>query len=311
MVGDLGIELKFTYRESEALTEWSSGKSERVIAMAFAATSVLRDQKPMTLRSLHYRMVGCGISDDTSDPHYDRLCRVMTSLRECLVVPFHWMTDNLRVDIKKPTFDSPEDAVPSFCAWFNMNYWNRFNHHVHVIVEKDAMTGVLRQVTDEWDVTLSPIRGYASVTYAAQIAKQWEAITKPIFVYYLGDYDPSGFDIERDMKEKLYRYSRKDVEWTRLGVVKADFEEFGLRKLSTKVTDKKAAKFIAEHGPDCAEIDAIPPNDIRKRLREAIVKHIPPGGWEQCQKEEAEMIDRLEGYLRNMPKMAPYSNEQN
>ena len=51
--------------------------------------------------------------------------------------------------------------------------------YVEVIVEKDALTGVIEPVTREYDVTLTKIRGNCSETGIYKIAEIWKAIRKP------------------------------------------------------------------------------------------------------------------------------------
>src|SRR5262249_42927249 len=158
--------------------------------------------------------------------------------------------------------------------------------HVEVFVEKDAVAGTIQPVTHEFDVALRVCRGYASVSFAGEIADEWTQIDKPIFAYYCGDFDPSGFDIDRDLREKLERYSHRYHEqdtacadesnfvWQRLGVVADDFGEFGLIELPVKRKDKRAAGFVRRHGERCAEIDALPPSELRRRVEAAIRGHI-------------------------------------
>ena len=58
------------------------------------------------------------------------------------------------------------------------------------------MAGTLGPVTREYDDSLSPIRGYSSLSFAHEIASTWSSIEKPIFCYFLGDFDASGFDLK-------------------------------------------------------------------------------------------------------------------
>src|SRR5262249_44007178 len=105
-------------------------------------------------------------------------------------------------------------------------------------------------------------------------------VSKPIFGYYLGDHDPSGCDLERDLKDKVRRYSRREITWERLGVIATDFAEHNLVRLPIKPKDKRAPAFIAAHGPACAEVDALPATELRRRVREAIGRHIDQDRWE-------------------------------
>ena len=104
--------------------------------------------------------------------------------------------------------------------------------------------------------------------------------------YYLGDFDPSGLDLERDIREKLKRYAGRDFEWTRLAVTPADFKTFNLFPLQVKERDARTKQFLQRGYRECAELDAIPAERLRERLEQAILAHIPAGEWERLQRVE-------------------------
>jgi hypothetical protein len=177
-----------------------------------------------------------------------------------------------------------------------------------VFVEKDAVAGAVQPVTEENDVRLHVCRGYASVSIAGEIAQLWRRVRKPIFACYLGDFDPSGFDIERDLCEKLVRYSGRErclgnnppgldaFNWTRLAVVEDDFDDHDLIRLPVKTKDKRAAGFIRDFGRDCAEVDALPPTELRRRVEAAVNEHIDVERWNrliEVERLEQETLDTM------------------
>jgi hypothetical protein len=111
----------------------------------------------------------------------------------------------------------------------------------------------------------------------------------------LGDHDPSGLDLERDLREKLERYClRSEVgecrfRWQRLAVVPEDFDAYDLFPLAPKATDTRTRQFHSLGFSQCAELDAIPARDLRDRLEQVILHHIPADEWERLQR-----IERLE-----------------
>jgi len=239
----------------------------------------------MTLRQLYYRLVSCGALRN-KQAEYQRLGVLMTRLREAGDIPRTWIVDHVRTRLKPSSWSGLADFADSVRDCYRKNYWSRLPHHVEVFVEKDAIAGTVQPVTAANDVALQVCRGYSSVSFAGENADQWSRITKPIFAYYLGDFDPSGFDLERDLREKLERYSGRSCEtdpddasednfiWQRLGVTVEDFDEHDLIRLPVKTTDNRAAGFIKQYGTDCAEIDAIAPSELRRRVEEAIDSHI-------------------------------------
>jgi hypothetical protein len=278
-------------------TLMAAGLRAKNLPLAFVAAQIALDEHPITLRGLLYRVVSAGWLPSTDREHYTRLGRVMTVLREAGCVPFSWIVDNVRATDKPSSWSGLEDFAETVKRAYRKDFWASMPDYVHVIVEKDAIAGVLAPTTREYDVALSPIRGYVSLSFAHGIAETWNRIKKPIYCYYLGDYDASGFDLERDIKAKLTRYCHCPFSWIRLAVNQDDLKAFGLIALRAKSTDTRYCRFVREHGSDCAELDALPATELRRRVEEAITRrHINWEEWERLRKVERlerESIDRL------------------
>jgi hypothetical protein len=260
-----------------------TGLRRKNLPLACVATEIALREQPLTLRGLMYRVVSVGWLPSTDREHYNRLGRILTTLREAGVVPFSWIVDNVRSTIKPSSWSGLGDFVGTVQQAYRKDFWAQLPEYVHVFVEKDAIAGVLAPVTQEYDVSLSPIRGYVSLSFAHEIAETWRRIEKPIHAYYLGDFDPSGFDLERDLREKLARYGDRPFAWKRLAVNADDFGAFDLIPLRPKALDKRARAFIKDYGTRCAELDALPATELRQRVRDAIGGHIPRDRWEQLQ----------------------------
>lgn len=278
-----------------------SGLRARSWPLALVATQIAVHEEPLTLRGLMYRVVSAGFLPSTDREHYCRLGRIMTTLRESGAVPFGWIVDNVRSTIKPSSWAGLGDFVATVQRAYRKDFWAGLPEYVHVIVEKDAIAGTLAPVTRHYDVALSPIRGYVSLSFAHEIADVWNRVQKPIFAYYLGDFDASGFDLERDLREKLERYCTRAFAWNRLAVNQPDFADFDLIPLKPKQTDRRYKAFVRQHGSDCAELDAIPPSELRRRVEESIKRHIPEEQWAQLQEiEKAEkesfgkVLDKLQ-----------------
>jgi len=256
------------------------------LPLACVAAEIIAEEQPVTLRGLFYRVVSAGWLPSTDNMHYTRLGRVMNTLREDGVVPFSWIVDNVRSTIKPSSWAGLGDFVETVQDAYRKDFWEALPAYVHVFCEKDAVSGIIAPATREFDVPLSPIRGYCSLSFAHEIASLWNRIAKPIHAYYLGDFDPSGFDLERDLKEKLTRYCQRPFAWKRLGVLTADFSVYDLIPLPPKKSDCRYRAFVREHGSRCAELDALPATELRRRVRAAIQAHIPAKQWKRLQRIE-------------------------
>ena len=254
------------------------------------ALDVLQAEQPCTLRQLYYRLISRGALPNKQSA-YAALGRLMTRARERGMFSKRWIVDHTRATLKPSSWSGLNDFGDTVRNVYRKDFWASLDHHIEVFVEKDAIAGTIQPVTHEYDVALRVCRGYSSVSFAGEIADEWRDIQKPIHAFYLGDYDPSGFDIERDLREKLARYSGRtcsvdgddpgcdEFAWSRLGVVASDFNEFDLIRLPIKVSDCRTNGFRAEHGDHGAEVDAIPPTELRRRVTEAIDSHIDVDRW--------------------------------
>jgi hypothetical protein len=283
------------------------------------AVEVLEDERPMTLRALYYRLISAGDLENRQQ-EYHRLKNLMTRLREAGHVPRTWIVDHLRCTLKPSSWTGLADFGDSVRDCYRRDFWSSMGAHVEIFVEKDAIAGTIQPVTERYDVALRVCRGYSSISFAGEIADLWARIKKPVHAYYLGDFDPSGFDLERDLREKLQRYSKRfdyfllydrdgscrpadppakqdHTYWHRLAVKAEDFAEFDLVCLPVKKTDRRAAGFIEAHGNACAELDALPPTELRRRVEEAIESHIDRARWERLRLVEQAERQTLAGVV--------------
>ena len=73
-------------------------------------------------------------------------------------------------------------------------------------IEKEALIGVIEGVCTELQVPYFACKGYTSQSEmweAAQRLKRHEKAGKNTVIIHLGDHDPSGLDMTRDIQERL------------------------------------------------------------------------------------------------------------
>jgi hypothetical protein len=149
--------------------------------------------------------------------------------------------------------------------------WQSQEAYVEIWLEKDALSGVLFQETAKWDVPLMVTRGYPSLTFLHGAAEEIACEEKPAFIYYFGDYDPSGLDITRAVEHGLREFAPEaDITFERVAVSREQIERWKLPSRPTKKTDSRAKRFKGES----TEVDAIPPARLRELARECIERHV-------------------------------------
>lgn len=235
-------------------------------------------EHPVTLRGVYYRVVSAGAVDKT-EAGYRLIGRQLLKLRRSGAVPYSWITDGTRWITKPETHDSVEQMLADAAASYRRALWHDQPVDIHIFAEKDAVSGVLMPVIDEWDVPLGVLRGYSSESFAHSVAEALAGSLRrgkeEVYVYQLGDHDPSGLDAWRAFTTTVRGFLEglaPFVIFERIAVTEAQIVELALPTRPTKRSDTRAASFTGES----VEVDAIPPSYLRGLLSAAIEQHIDP-----------------------------------
>ncbi len=258
-----------------------------------SARRTLQAEQPMTVRQCFYRLVSNRtLSNSRAD--YCKLSRVLTKARELGEVPFDWIVDRSRPTYSVNAFDELADGLRALRDQYRRDYWQDQPYHVEVWCEKDAVVGSIQPVTDKLGVAIHVCRGFTSTTRAHEIAERFLRVAKPIYVFYLGDHDPSGREIEHD----ICRRAQGDPPsvWftlTRLAIHERDIGDFRLPPLRVKESDSRAARFKHLYGTGCVELDALPPEELRRRVASAIEQLIDRDVWQRALRVEAAEMESI------------------
>ena len=188
-------------------------------------------------------------------------------------IPFGWIADSTRWMRKPRSYDSMEEALRGTVQCYRQDRWSNQDAYVEVWCEKEAMAGVLYEITEPWDVPLMVTRGYPSLSFLYEAAQSVLAKGKPAWVYYLGDHDPTGLDITRAVEEGLREFAPgADIGFERLAVTHEQIELWDLPTRPTKVKGNAHAKYW--RGGDSVELDAIPVEQLRELLTLAVERHV-------------------------------------
>ena len=229
----------------------------------------------LTLRALHYQLVGRKMTNDIQ--HYKRVVTAMIDARWDGRIDFEQFsdldremvgeTDNLIVDLD----DKVSEAKIQVNAWMNnysRNRWENQPYYPEIFIEKKALQGVFQNLCRKWNVALGACKGYPSLTFLHNTYLRFEEKSQgklPVILYF-GDYDPSGEDIPRSIKENLSRFGI-DVEIRRIALMEDQVKEWNLPPAPAKLTDTRTAKW---DGLGQVELDAVRPEKLMELLEDSI-----------------------------------------
>jgi len=239
-----------------------------------AIIDILEAYHPMTVRQVFYQLTVRGAITKTEAEYQRTVVRLLVQMRAAGEIPFGWIADISRWVRKPSTFVGLDAYLKNAAKLYRRDLWASQDVYLEVWVEKEALAGVLVDVTDEYDFTLMPSRGYSSLSFLHGAAQTIQAHGRPAFIYQFGDLDPSGVDIARDIEAKLRRYAPdSEIHFERVAVTRQQADEWGLPTRPTKTTDTRAKKFKGAS----VELDAIPPDRLRTLVREVIERHVDQG----------------------------------
>ena len=240
-----------------------------------AICAIVAEIRPATVRQVFYQAVVRGLVEKT-EAAYEKVQRVIVALRREGVMPYGWIVDGTRWMRKPTTFNSLDDErLRHTAATYRKALWAELPDYVEVWIEKDALAGAVLPVTEQYDVPLMVARGFASLSFLASAAEYMDGLDKQVFVYQLGDHDPSGVAAAEFIESTLRELAPSaDIRFERLAVTPAQIERLSLLLRPTKRSDSRAARFTAEFGAGSVELDAIHPDTLRDIVREAIERHI-------------------------------------
>ena len=237
-----------------------------------AILDIAETENPVTVRGLFYQVTSRGLVEKT-EPGYLVVQRQTLKLRRAGVLPYSWITDGTRLRLHQATWSSTQAALENTAKMYRRDLWIDQPVHVEIWTEKDAITGVVYPVTNEYDVPLMISRGFCSETFLEKTAEEINAEGKDAVIYQLGDHDPSGVAAWEDIQRKLVGFVDPgiDLVFERIAVTPEQIVSMNLLTRPTKKSDPRAAKFVGES----VEVDAIPSTTLRDLVRAAIEQWIP------------------------------------
>lgn len=233
-------------------------KTRRLLDAAYAA---LAKHHPMTVRQVFYQLVSGQVLENTRG-RYKALCNALVAARKDGLIPWDWIEDRLR----RPRHVSMWDGLPDFAKTVVPSYrrdvWATQPGYVEVWLEKDALSGIFEDELEPYGVTLNVGRGYDGWDSIRNAA---DRLDDDSAVIYFGDFDPSGEDMVRSLRERLAFFGC-EPEIVKCALTAADIDRYDLPPDFTKPTDSRQAKFVAQHGDVAVELDALPVEILRQRL---------------------------------------------
>jgi hypothetical protein len=259
----------------------------RTIALRNDVLAVMGLALRWTLRQLFYQCTVRGVLAKTEQA-YKRLSDHLVQMRLDGTVPFERIVDGHRMRRNLGGWASPKEALARLIENYRYDRWEDQPAMVEIWCEKDALSGQILPLCEEYGITYVACKGFASLSLAHETAKIFARRSKPTYVYYFGDFDPSGMHIDRSLSERLRQFGA-NVTVERVALLPHQVERYHLPTRPTKKSDSRSAGFVQQFGDAAIELDALPPDTLELLVRRAIERHIDQEAW-----NKADVIDNAQ-----------------
>lgn len=271
----------------------------------------------LTLRQLYYQFVSRGLFPDdrrwrwtgekwvrdingtkNATPNYKWLGGIVDGGRKAGLLDWEIMEDRARETVFLPHWSGPEEIMQAVISQFRIDKWENQPCHIEVMAEKDAVSGILEPICNQLQVRFTANRGYASSSLFHDIAQRisrMDEFGKEVHILYLGDHDPSGVDMSRDIEDRMgiFTFGDIDIKVTRLALNMDQILLWNPPEDPAKETDSRYKAYEKRYGDKSWELDAIEPAELSALVENFVIGLRDDDEWDAALEREQEMIERL------------------
>lgn len=254
----------------------------------------------LTLRQVYYQLVARDIIQN-NEKSYKNLGNLISDGRLAGLIDWHAIEDRTRNLKGNSHWESPGDIISASAHSLRYDKWEDMDHYVEVWVEKDALVGVVGKACGSLDVNFFSCRGYVSQSEmwsaAQRLNQKLEYGREPVIIH-LGDHDPSGLDMSRDIQERLQLFEVEPI-FKRIALNMDQIDKYGPPPNPAKLTDSRVHGYMARFGSKSWELDALPPEVIEALIAEAVEPYIDRDRFSEVVEREETDKDMLQRVSRD------------
>lgn len=266
----------------------------------------------LTLRQLYYQFVSRALIEN-SQKSYKRIGSIINDGRLAGLIDWNAIEDRTRVLHDRTDWNSPQVIIKAAKNSYHVNRWRFSRNHVEVWVEKEALVEVVGRAAHKFDVPYMACKGYPSQSIVFQAARRFVHIAgnlpdeleaaekkKMFTILYLGDHDPSGIDITRDIDDRLMMFGIPfdvSVNVIRIALNMDQVEEYDPPPNPAKLTDSRCQGYIEQFGNESWELDALEPAVIDDLISEYLRRFVEDDAWQKAERLEKQGKELIDGAI--------------
>ncbi|KKL72202.1 hypothetical protein LCGC14_2087260 [marine sediment metagenome] len=252
----------------------------------------------LTLRQLYYQFVSRGLIPN-KQKEYKRIGSIVGDARLAGLIDWDVIEDRTRSLRGHSHWRDPGHIIGAVKHNFQLDHWAGQEYHVEVWIEKEALTGVIAEICGELDVAYFACKGYVSLSEMWGAAQRIEGYPVQTVIIHLGDHDPSGVDMTRDIKDRQDLFHVFDVEVKRIALNMDQIKKYNPPPNPAKVTDSRCNGYVAMYGHESWELDALEPRVLRNLIRDTVLMYRDEEVYNKIIAQEQKYINVLDKVEKN------------
>lgn len=252
----------------------------------------------LTLRQLYYQLVAGAIIPNRVQ-EYSKLSSVLVAARMNGLTDWGMIEDRIRKPQHVYYVRDVNDALEDTIRHYRLDRQEGQENCVEVWTEKDAVSNILKRVTQHFHLRLMVNRGYSSCSAMKEAADRLRHAHQKRIVLYVGDHDPSGLDMIRDVGSRLDEFGLMAFEIIHIALTAEQIQRFKPPPNPAKITDPRAKWYISEHGTESWELDALKPEDLEAIVRQNVESLIDLDLFESMLQKEQDDIEKLRDVMEH------------
>ena len=276
----------------------------------------------LTLRQLYYQFVSrnvlpqewansAGILNTPSS--YNRLGTLVNDARMAGLIDWEAIVDRGRSSYANTHWTRPSQILEATVGQYAIDRWDNQENYVEVWVEKEALEDVLAQACKPLDVRFFACKGYTSQSAMWEAAQRLLGALdrgKQVHIIHLGDHDPSGVDMTRDIQERLDLFTRSHVHVERIALTIAQVKRYNPPPNPAKTTDSRYSQYEELYGNDSWELDALDPALLVDLITKAVLRYRSENNWAEALKLEERGRKTLESICKYFPDVTAFLRQR-
>lgn len=228
----------------------------------------------LTLRQCYYQLVARGIIEN-NERSYKNTGNLINDARLAGLIDWNAIEDRTRNLKRLSHWSNPQSIIESASDQYMKDTWQGQDYYVEVWVEKEALANVVGRISDELDVPYFCCRGYVSQSEMWSASQRFIAQQergKMVVLIHLGDHDPSGIDMSRDIEERLLMFGvdSDNFIFKRIALNMEQIDLYNPPPNPAKITDSRCGAYIREYGDKSWELDALEPKVIHDLITDNV-----------------------------------------